>query len=154
MRISDAIVERAQLRDRDEHQRRRDGLDCRLRQPCPGLLLHHHALGTVALHLEAMSLKLSTMSVTSVAPPAIRRTRAARRDYEPIARREPCNATKNAPQRVAERHAEAAFERSATTFDARRISPPGLTQLMRPEQSCILLDSPRCHPSPLSGAIS
>ena len=69
-------------------------------------------LGPSPCILMAMSLMLSTMSVTSSRTPGIEENSCSTPSMCTDCTAAPCSDDKqNAPQRIAERHAEAAFER-------------------------------------------
>ena len=107
-----ALVERAEHEVGIEHDDVADGLDVAGRDRAGALLLHHHALGAFALHLDGDVLDVEH-DVGHVLAHAGDRGELVQHavDMHRLHRGALQRGQQNAPQRVAERHAEAALER-------------------------------------------
>ena len=107
-----ALVERAQDEVGIEHDGVADGLDVAGGDRARSLLLHHHALGAFALHLDG-----DILDVEHDVGHVLAHTRDRRElvqhavDMDRLHRSALQRGQENAPERIAQRHAEAALER-------------------------------------------
>jgi hypothetical protein len=131
-----------------EHLDVADGLDVAGGDGARALLLHHHALGAFALHLDGDVLDVEH-DVGDVLAHARDRGELVQHavDVHRLHRRALQRRQQDAAQRVAERHAEAALERLGDQRRLRLASAPGDLQLVRLDQFLpIFLD----HVSPIA----
>ena len=107
-----ALVERAEHEVGVEHHDVADGLDVARDHGAGARLLHHHALGAFALHLDGDVLDVEHDVGHVLAHAGDRRELVQHAvDVHRLHRRALQRRQQNAPQRIAERHAEAALER-------------------------------------------
>ena len=144
-----ALVEMAQHQLGIEDHDVADGLDVAGRDDGRARLLHHHALGPVALHLDGDVLDVEH-DVGHVLAHAGDRGEFVQHavDVHRLHARALQRREENAPQRVAERQAEAALERLGHHGGrALRIGARRDLQLVRPDQFLpVLLDRHVNHP--------
>ena len=143
MRISAPSSSVQSTRSGIEHDHVADGLDVAGGDGAGALLLHHHALGAFALHLDGDVLDVEH-DVGDVLAHAGDRGELVQHavDVHRLHRRALQRGEQNAAQRIAQRHAEAALERLGDDGrDARGVVAGGDLELVRPDQFLpILLD--------------